>query len=113
DVKRTVWQRDGGQCTFVSEAGQRCPARTLLEYDHVDPVARGGEASVAGIRLRCRGHNQYAAECAFGMDFMETKRQQARCAAQARSRTMAVESRATAADSREAVLASREAEGRA
>ncbi len=24
-VKRTVWQRDGGQCTFISDAGRRCP----------------------------------------------------------------------------------------
>ena len=56
-VKRTVWERDQGQCTFVSEAGHRCPSRRLLEYDHVDPVARGGQATVAGIRLRCRPHN--------------------------------------------------------
>ena len=31
EVKRVVWERDGRQCTFVSEAGRRCPARTLLE----------------------------------------------------------------------------------
>jgi 5-methylcytosine-specific restriction endonuclease McrA len=65
-VKRTVWERDGAQCTFVSEDGHRCPGRAKLEYDHVDPVARGGEATVEGIRLRCRlcryRHNlQYAA----------------------------------------------------
>ena len=24
-VKRTVWERDGGQCTFVSDGGRRCP----------------------------------------------------------------------------------------
>ena len=51
DVKRTVWKRDGGRCTFVSETGHRCPARTLLEFDHVDPVARGGQATVA--RMGC------------------------------------------------------------
>ena len=53
-VKRVVWERDGGQCTFASEAGRRCPARTRLEFDHIQEVARGGEATVAGIRLRCR-----------------------------------------------------------
>jgi len=57
-VKRTVWERDGGQCSFVSQAGHRCPARTRLEYDHVDPVARGGTATVSGIQLRCRAHNE-------------------------------------------------------
>ncbi len=45
EVKRTVWQRDGGQCTFVGDSGQRCPARTRLEFDHVVPVARGGQAT--------------------------------------------------------------------
>jgi hypothetical protein len=30
-VKRAVWQRDHGQCTFVGERGQRCPARKFLE----------------------------------------------------------------------------------
>ena len=57
-IKRAVWERDGGRCTFTSAAGQRCAARTRLEFDHVEPVARGGRATVAGIRLRCRAHNQ-------------------------------------------------------
>src|SRR5512144_1132087 len=83
-VKLAVWQRDGGQCGFVSEAGQRCPARTRLEYDHVDPVARGGEATAEGIRIRCRTHNQFEAECVFGAGFMAEKREAAMRAAAAR-----------------------------
>jgi hypothetical protein len=85
-VKRAVWERDGGQCTFVSEAGRRCAARKLLEFDHVEEVARGGQASVAGIRLRCRAHNQYAAECTFGAGFMREKREAAQRATAARRR---------------------------
>src|SRR5439155_23627229 len=54
-VKRAVWERDRGQCTFVSEAGQRCPARRLLEFDHAEPVARGGQPTAEGLRLLCRG----------------------------------------------------------
>jgi len=73
-VKRTVWERDGGQCTFVSDTGQRCPARNRLEFDHVQEVARGGEATVSGARLRCRAHNQYGAERTFGAEFMRHKR---------------------------------------
>ena len=57
-VRRTVWERDGGRCTFVSANGVRCGSSRLVEFDHVDPVARGGEATVDGIRLRCRAHNQ-------------------------------------------------------
>src|SRR5258706_5923202 len=83
-IKRAVWARDGGQCTFVSESGHRCQARKLIEFDHVEPVARGGTATVAGIRLRCRAHNQYAAERAFGAGFMREKREAARRAAEVR-----------------------------
>jgi len=75
EVKRAVWERDGGQCTFVSESGHRCEARTRLEFDHVEAVANGGHATVEGLRLRCRAHNQYEAEQAFGRDFMSTKRE--------------------------------------
>jgi hypothetical protein len=98
-VKRAVWERDGGQCSFVGEGGHTCGSRVRLEYDHVDPVARGGEATVDGIRLRCRAHNQYEAECVFGAGFMASKREAARlAAAEARARTAAA--RAAAAEER-------------
>jgi len=77
EVKRAVWARDGGRCSFVSATGRRCPARTRLEYDHVEEVARGGQATVAGMRLCCRAHNQYGAERTFGAEFMRHKRQAA------------------------------------
>jgi 5-methylcytosine-specific restriction endonuclease McrA len=80
-VKRAVWERDQGQCTFVGARDQRCPARKFLEFDHIDPVARGGQATVEGIRLLCRGHNRYEAERTFGAGFMSEKREQARRAA--------------------------------
>ena len=73
-VRRAVWERDQGQCTFVSETGHRCSERKFIEFDHVDAVARRGEASVAGIRLLCRAHNQHRAECTFGAEFMRHKR---------------------------------------
>jgi 5-methylcytosine-specific restriction endonuclease McrA len=78
EVQRAVWKRDHGRCTFVSETGKRCEERTRVEYDHVHPVARGGEATPDNLRLRCRTHNQHAAECTFGAEFMRGKRQQAR-----------------------------------
>ena len=77
-VRRAVWARDRGQCTFTSDTGRRCTERTRLEFDHVLEVARGGTASGEGIRLRCRVHNQYTAECTFGVDFMARKREEAR-----------------------------------
>ena len=77
-VRRVVWQRDGGQCTFVGDSGHRCEARTRLEFDHIDPFARGGQATPARMRLRCRAHNQLEAERTYGADFMRHKREQAR-----------------------------------
>jgi hypothetical protein len=77
-VKRAVWVRDSGQCTFISENGHRCPARKRLEFDHALELARGGRATIEGVRLRCRAHNQYTAECTFGAEFMKRKREQAR-----------------------------------
>jgi 5-methylcytosine-specific restriction endonuclease McrA len=89
EIRRIVWQRDGGQCTFVSEAGKRCEARDRLEFDHVDPVARGGQTTADRMRLRCRAHNQYTAERTFGAGFMDEKRQEARRAASARKQALA------------------------
>jgi len=83
-VRRAVWERDACRCTFIGDRGQRCPARKLLEFDHIDPVARGGRASVDRMRLRCRAHNQFEAERAFGVEFMRGKREAARARAAAR-----------------------------
>ncbi|MEO5989490.1 MAG: hypothetical protein ABIU54_13345 [Candidatus Eisenbacteria bacterium] len=78
EIRRTVSQRDGGQCTFVSDGGKRCDANTWLEFDHVKAVARGGETTTENLRLRCRAHDQYEAERMFGAVFMECKRQESR-----------------------------------
>jgi 5-methylcytosine-specific restriction endonuclease McrA len=86
-VRRAVWERDQGQCTFVGATGHRCGARRFLEFDHVDPVARGGVVTVEGMRLRCRVHNQYEAERVYGAEFMARKRREARLLrAEARAR---------------------------
>jgi 5-methylcytosine-specific restriction endonuclease McrA len=79
-VRRAVWERDQGQCTFVGAKGVRCQAARFLEFDHIEPVARGGSATVAGIRLRCRAHNQHEAERMFGAGFMRQKRDDSRLA---------------------------------
>lgn len=65
-IKRAVWSRDAGQCAFVAPSGQRCAARGFLEFHHVVPHAAGGKATIENIQLRCRSHNGYEAELAFG-----------------------------------------------
>jgi len=71
---REVWKRDQGRCAYVSPAGRRCESRWMLEFDHVHEFARGGEATVDNVRLLCRAHNQYLAECTFGAEFVRQKR---------------------------------------
>lgn len=77
-VRRAVWERDEGRCTFVGEGGHRCESRRFLEFDHIEPVARGGKATVGTMRLRCRAHNQHEAERLFGAGFMNRKREEAK-----------------------------------
>ena len=77
DVKRGVWRRDGGRCTFRSPDGRRCSARVHLEFDHVIPLAHGGKSVLENVRLLCRAHNQLEAERRLGKTFMEERRAQA------------------------------------
>ena len=77
DVRRRVAERDGYQCAFVSATGHRCDERSDLEFDHVQPVARGGRTTVENLRLLCPAHNQYEAERVFGDGFMCGKREAA------------------------------------
>jgi 5-methylcytosine-specific restriction endonuclease McrA len=58
----------------VSDTGHRCEERKDMQFDHIEPYARGGETTVGGIRLLCRAHNQYEAERTFGTEFMRHKR---------------------------------------
>jgi HNH endonuclease len=78
EVRRVVVERDRGQCTFVAESGKRCLSRRRLEFDHVQPVSRGGRSTVANVRLLCRAHNQLMAERALGREFINGKIEQAR-----------------------------------
>ena len=59
-VKRQVWQRDGGRCSYVDrETGRRCNSRHLIEMDHILPYALGGGADPGNLRLRCRAHHRH------------------------------------------------------
>lgn len=59
-VRREVWTRDGGQCTFMG-LERRCAERSFLEFHHVIPFAAGGATTEDNLQLRCRAHNAYEA----------------------------------------------------
>jgi hypothetical protein len=47
-----------------------CSETGFLEFHHVVPYAKGGEATPSNIELRCRAHNAYEAEQQFGTLFV-------------------------------------------
>ena len=58
-VKREVWRRDQGCCSYVDRhSGRRCGSRYRLEIDHIVPFALGGGAEPANLRLRCEAHHR-------------------------------------------------------
>jgi 5-methylcytosine-specific restriction endonuclease McrA len=73
-IKREVFERDGGRCTFADELGRRCTETGTLEFDHRDGFARARHHRADRIRLLCRAHNQHAAEQMYGRAFMERAR---------------------------------------
>jgi hypothetical protein len=70
-VKRAVWARDEGKCTWPLDSGGICGSTLRLEIDHVVPRGRGGASTVDGCRLLCRSHNQLAARQVYGDDWMD------------------------------------------
>ncbi len=72
-VRRFVWDRDGGQCTYRRN-GRRCPAREGIEFHHDDPYGLGGDRSANNIRLMCAQHNAYMAEQDYGKEKMDQYR---------------------------------------
>jgi 5-methylcytosine-specific restriction endonuclease McrA len=68
-VRRAVYKRDGGRCRYEDDSGRRCPATRDLEFDHFGiPWARGGEHTVANLRLLCPTHNALEAERDYGTE---------------------------------------------
>ena len=73
-IKREVFERAGGRCTFTDEHGRRCGETGALEFDHLDGFARTRLHRADRIRLLCRAHNQHSADQMYGRAFMERAR---------------------------------------
>ncbi len=70
-VRREVWKRDGGVCTWQGDGGRRCGSRWQVEPDHVWPAALGGPSTVENLRLLCARHNILHAEQVYGREHMD------------------------------------------
>ena len=51
EVKRAVWERDGGACS-------ECSAAFDLQYDHVIPLSLGGASTVENLQILCAACNR-------------------------------------------------------
>jgi 5-methylcytosine-specific restriction endonuclease McrA len=73
-IRRAVWRRDAGRCTFTDSSGRRCCERAGLEIHHEHAFALGGASTIANLRLLCRAHNTLLAERDLGRAHIERKR---------------------------------------
>ena len=73
EVRRAVYTRDGGRCTFESADGTRCDERRDLQLDHRIPFACGGESTVDNVRTLCGEHNRHEAARAFGAEHVQER----------------------------------------
>ena len=69
-VRREVWRRDEGRCTFVGFKGKRCYSADRPELHHIIPDARGGLPTPDNLTVHCKAHNRLCAEKDFGAVFM-------------------------------------------
>ncbi len=65
-VRRAVWERDSGRCTWPLDGGGCCGSTHRLELDHIIPWAEWGPSTVENLRVVCGRHNAVAARRHFG-----------------------------------------------
>ena len=70
EVRREVWKRDKGRCTWRGRDGRRCESTWRLELDHIHPAGLGGPSTVGNTRLLCAAHNMLHAEQTYGREHM-------------------------------------------
>jgi hypothetical protein len=73
-VKRAVWARDAGRCSWPLDGGGCCGSTLRLELDHIVPWADWGGDQETNLRLTCAAHNRLAAQQAFGERVMKKYR---------------------------------------
>ena len=73
-VRRAVFARDGGRCSYVDERGERCREIGDLELHHRQPFGKHGAHTVENVTLHCSAHNALAAELDFGREHIAERR---------------------------------------
>jgi hypothetical protein len=81
EVRRAVWERDGGRCAYPLENGGVCGSTYQLELDHIKGFALGAGNTAEELRLACRPHQDVHARALYGDELMNryTKPKGPRC----------------------------------
>jgi hypothetical protein len=74
EVRREVWKRDAGKCTFKGSDGTRCNATHFIQFHHIDPYGKDGPPTVANVTLHCAAHNEYEAKREYGEAYLQEVR---------------------------------------
>ncbi|MEQ1833206.1 MAG: HNH endonuclease, partial [Candidatus Eisenbacteria bacterium] len=80
-VRQEVCERHGGRCAYVGPDGTRCGSEWHLEFDHIVPLAEGGQTVASNLRPLCRRHNQLEAKRRLGADLIAARTEQSRAEA--------------------------------
>jgi 5-methylcytosine-specific restriction endonuclease McrA len=75
-LRRAVYERDEGRCTYVDQQRRRCAQRHRLEFHHDFPFCKGGDTSLLNLKLFCEQHNRYLAEVDYGKATVQARVQQ-------------------------------------
>ncbi len=54
-LRQAVWARDMGRCV-------QCQSESLLEYDHIIPISKGGATSYGNLQILCRSCNRHKSD---------------------------------------------------
>lgn len=73
-IRRAVFERDAGRCTYVDARGERCRETHRLQLHHRVPFAQQGPDTVENLTLHCPSHNALAAEQDFGAQYIAERR---------------------------------------
>lgn len=70
-IRRQVFLRDGGRCTYEDPiTGRVCGSKYKLQVDHIKPIALGGDSHIDNLRTTCSSHNQWEAISKLGTEAM-------------------------------------------
>ena len=65
-IRKFIWNRDQGECTYQNKkTGRICASTYQIEIDHIHPIVLNGDADPKNLRLLCKTHNAFVAKKIF------------------------------------------------